>query len=70
MISSIEHQTIPHDHESEQAVLGAIIYNNEKINDVIGILKPAYFYSPAHQYIFRSMLELINLNQPSLSCSG
>jgi len=64
IFSSIEHKTIPNDHEAEQAVLGSIIYNNELINDVMGILVPNYFYTPAHQHIFRAMLELIDLKQP------
>ena len=65
MISqSIEKATIPNDYEAEQAVLGSIIYDNETINDVIGIILPASFYTPAHQHIFRAMLELIDLKKP------
>ncbi|MBU3916563.1 replicative DNA helicase [bacterium] len=55
---------IPQDKEAEQAVLGAIIFNNEVLNDVAGILEPKSFHSEAHQHVFRAMLELAEDNQP------
>jgi replicative DNA helicase len=61
---TIEKATIPQDYEAEQAVLGSIIYDNDNINDVISILTPTSFYSPAHQHIYRAMMELNDLKQP------
>jgi len=55
---------IPHDHEAEQAVLGAVIYNNDSLSDVASLLNPNSFYAVAHQHIFRAMLELADLGQP------
>lgn len=55
---------IPYDVEAEQALLGAIIEDNESISDVAGILSPTSFYKPSHQHIFRAMLELVDLQQP------
>lgn len=56
--------TIPHDFEAEQAILGSIIFNNNFINEVIGILSPNSFHSKHHQHIFRAILELSETNQP------
>jgi len=55
---------IPNDYEAEQAILGSIIYDNDKINDVIGILQPNYFYDIPNQHIYRAMLELDSQKQP------
>ena len=51
-------ENIPNDYESEQAVLGAIIYNNSNLMDTEGLITPESFYSPAHQEIFRAMIFL------------
>ena len=71
MISqSIEKATIPNDYEAEQAVLGAIIIDNSLVQIVLSIIKnPSYFYTPAHQHIFRSMIELSDKNDPIGSIS-
>jgi replicative DNA helicase len=55
---------IPQDTEAEQAVLGAIIFNNEILNDIAPILEPKYFYSEANQHVFRAMLGLVEKDQP------
>ena len=55
---------IPNDFEAEQAVLGSIIYDNDTINQIASLLTPTSFYTPAHQYIYRAMLELIDSHQP------
>lgn len=59
----IEYQ-IPNDYEAEQAVLGAVIHDNTKMIDILPIISPVSFYTPAHQYIFRAAIELNNLNNP------
>ena len=64
MSSNIVPTEIPNDYEAEQAVLGSIIYDNETMNAVASMLIPASFYTPAHQHIFRAMLELVENNQP------
>ena len=56
--------TIPHDLSAEQAVLGAIIFNNQTINDIAGILNPNSFHEEIHRHIFRAMLELVSIDQP------
>ena len=56
--------TIPHSFEAEQAVLGSVFLDNKNIDDLIGILTPNSFHSMNHRYIFRSMLELVDLKNP------
>jgi replicative DNA helicase len=66
MISqSIEQSTIPHDLEAEQAILGTIMLDNSAIKVVLSIIKsPTYFYTSAHQHIFRAIIELSGKNDP------
>ena len=56
--------SIPHDIEAEQALLGAVLENNNALDEIASILKPNSFYKPSHQHIFRAMLELAELQQP------
>src|SRR5947209_14175235 len=42
----------PHNIEAEQALLGAILVNNEAFYRVSDFLEPAHFFEPLHQKIF------------------
>ena len=42
----------------ERAVLSSILFDNEIIEDILGILKPSDFYLPAHQKVFEVMAQL------------
>lgn len=55
---------IPNDIQAEQAVLGAILQDNNQINLVSGILKTSSFFNVANQYVFGAMLEIADKNQP------
>lgn len=57
-------QQIPQDIEAEQAVLGAIIYNNDILAETMALLSSKSFFLPAHQYIFRAMTELAEQDSP------
>ncbi|NBB82591.1 MAG: replicative DNA helicase [Alphaproteobacteria bacterium] len=46
----------PANEEAEQALLGAIMINNDAIDRVSEFLKPEHFYFPAHGRIFAAML--------------
>jgi replicative DNA helicase len=46
---------VPYDVEVEQALLGAILVDNEAIERVSSIIKPEHFYDPLHQRIFETM---------------
>ena len=48
----------------EEAVLGALMLDNEALSDTIDILKPEYFYKIEHQKIFDSIIVLFNESKP------
>ena len=49
----------PHNLEAEQALLGAILVNNEAHDRVSGFLEPQHFYDPLHQQIYETAAKLI-----------
>ncbi|MDT0927401.1 replicative DNA helicase [Staphylococcus pseudintermedius] len=53
-----EHNRMPHSHEAEQSVLGAIFLDPELMSSTQEILLPESFYRGAHQHIFRAMMDL------------
>jgi len=55
----------PQNLEAEQAVLGAILLDNEVLHQVIGVLDASDFYREAHRKIFAGIIELYNKNDPS-----
>ena len=52
-------RVLPHDIETEQAILSGLMINNNGFKS-IGKLKPDDFYKQAHQIIFKSMLKLLS----------
>ena len=52
-------RTQPHNIEAEQALLGAILINNEAYHRVSDFLRPEHFYEPVHGRIFEAMRRLI-----------
>ncbi|MBX9588420.1 MAG: replicative DNA helicase [Hyphomonadaceae bacterium] len=49
----------PHNLEAEQALLGAILVNNEAHDRVSSFLEPQHFYDPLHQQIYETAAKLI-----------
>ncbi len=49
----------PHNIEAEQALLGAILINNEAHDRVAGFLEAGHFYDPLHQQIYETAAKLI-----------
>lgn len=47
-----EYRKLPYNIQAEQALLGAILTNNEMINRVADYLLPEHFYEPVHQRIY------------------
>ncbi|WP_273759680.1 replicative DNA helicase [Bartonella sp. ML70XJBT.G] len=45
-------QQLPHNIEAEQALLGALLINNEAHDRVSDFLKPEHFFEPLHQKIY------------------
>jgi len=60
----IEGKLQPQAIELEQAVLGALMIDNESLSDAIDSLKTEYFYAPKHQKIFEAITNLFNNTQP------
>ena len=48
----------------ERAVLSSVLFDNEIIEDILGILKPTDFYLPAHQKVFETMAFLNSSDMP------
>jgi replicative DNA helicase len=53
----------PHNIEAEQALLGAILFENEILHRVAEHLKPHHFYDPVHGQIFQAASQLIAANK-------
>lgn len=49
--------------EAEQAILGAIIQNNDKLDAIASILEPEHFYQPAHQKLFKHLKNCILIEE-------
>lgn len=48
----------------EEAVLGAMMLENDAVNDVIDILGPDSFYKEAHKKIYRAIQDLFGASEP------
>ncbi len=57
------YRTAPHNIEAEQALLGAILVNNEALYRVGDFLEPQHFFEPIHQQIFDLARSLIRANK-------
>ncbi len=55
----VHFRQVPHNIEAEQALLGAILVNNEALDRVTGFLEPGHFYDPLHGQIFEITGKLI-----------
>ncbi|WP_367715216.1 replicative DNA helicase [Nitratireductor sp. GISD-1A_MAKvit] len=53
----------PNNIEAEQALLGAILVNNDALYRVSDFLKPVHFYEPLHRKIFEVAGELIRMGK-------
>jgi len=53
------YRTAPHNIEAEQALLGAILVNNEAFYRVSDFLEPTHFFEPIHQKIYELARSLI-----------
>ncbi|MGD9924310.1 MAG: DnaB-like helicase N-terminal domain-containing protein, partial [Pseudorhodoplanes sp.] len=53
------YRVAPHNIEAEQALLGAILVNNEAFYRVSDFLEARHFYDPIHQKIFELSSQLV-----------
>ncbi len=56
-------RSLPNNIEAEQALLGAILVNNDAANSVAGFLAPEHFFEPIHGRIFETVQKLIERGQ-------
>lgn len=54
----------PQNLEAEQSVLGAVLLDNDAINQTLEILTADDFYRETHREIFRAMVGLVDRSQP------
>src|ERR1700704_6460934 len=52
-------RSAPHNIEVEQALLGAILVNNEAFYRVSDFLEPEHFFEPLHQKIYKDIGSLV-----------
>ena len=53
------YRTAPHNIEAEQALLGAILVNNEAFYRVSDFLNPEHFFEPIHQKVYQLARDLV-----------
>jgi len=57
-------RTLPHSHEAERTVLGAVLVDNQAFNSAAELLTKEDFYRDAHRRIFDAMAALAERSQP------
>ncbi|MFC5802760.1 replicative DNA helicase [Streptomyces formicae] len=63
-------RTPPQDVDAEQCVLGGMLLSKRAIAEVVEILEPEDFYRPAHETVFRAVLDLYGKNEPADSITA
>jgi len=63
--SALPFRMAPHNIEAEQALLGAILVNNEAHDRVSSFLEVDHFFEPLHGRIFQVASQLIHNNKPA-----
>ncbi len=58
-----EYRSLPNNLEAEQALLGAILVNNDAMGKVQDFLQPPHFFEPVHGRIYEASLRLIERGQ-------
>ena len=57
------YRTAPHNIEAEQALLGAILVNNDAFYRVSDFLEPKHYFEPIHQTIYETAGSLIRMGK-------
>ena len=52
-------RVMPHNLEAEQALLGAILFDNETVNRINPALQAKHFFDPVHGRIFDACINLV-----------
>jgi replicative DNA helicase len=62
--AALKDKTLPHNHEAERTVLGAVLVDNAAFNSAAELLTRDDFYREAHRRIFEAMAALAERSQP------
>lgn len=57
------HHVPPHNIDAERGVLGGILLQNERCNEVLDLLRVEDFYDPKHVLLYTTCIELFNQNK-------
>src|SRR3979411_236392 len=57
------YRSAPHNIEAEQALLGAILVNNDAFYRVSDFLEPKHFFEPIHQTIYETSGSLVRMRK-------
>ena len=60
---TISIREVPHNIDAEQALLGALLVNNESYDRVSSFLKPEHFHEKIHSVIYESIIKLISIGK-------
>lgn len=63
-LSSLSSLRLPYNEDEERGVLGAMLLDNDIINEVMDRLQPEDFYNPGHQLVYRAILEIYESGKP------
>ncbi|GAA3607469.1 SPI-7-type island replicative DNA helicase [Gibbsiella greigii] len=55
---------VPYSADAEQAVIGGLMLDNDRWDDVLPLIRENDFYLPAHRRIFKAMGQLVASQQP------
>jgi len=55
----------PHSLEAEQAVLGALLFDNDALDRIADIIAPLDFYEPRHRLILEAIMALCRQYRPA-----
>ena len=58
----VESNLLPHNIEAEQALLGALLVNNDVYDKIASIVKDIHFFDPVHARIFETIANRIQKN--------
>jgi len=61
----VNYRSAPHNIEAEQALLGAVLVNNEACDRVSAFLKPEHFFDPLHARLYEAAAALIRAGRPA-----
>jgi len=62
-VTPVPYRQAPHNIEAEQALLGALLINNDAYDRVSDFLRPEHFYEPLHAKLYEVIASLVGLGK-------